>query len=107
MPPDHAALIPHLVHAVASLEAADYKSCNLASAFMPHSRAPMMAEHESNKTRMGDDREGTKTARDRAEIAARVASFRETQQKFEREREEYYVTTLANALSGSGRSFWR
>jgi len=46
-------------------------------------------------------------ARDRAEIAARVASFRETQQKFEREREEYYVTTLANALNGSGRSFWR
>ena len=46
-------------------------------------------------------------ARDRAEIAARVASFSETQQKFEREREEYYVTTLANALSGSGRSFWR
>jgi hypothetical protein len=36
-------------------------------------------------------------ARDRAEIAARVASFRETQQKFEREREEYYETTLANA----------
>ena len=41
-------------------------------------------------------------ARDRAEIAARVASFRETQQKFEREREEYYETTLANALNGSG-----
>jgi hypothetical protein len=47
-------------------------------------------------------------ARDRAEIAARVASFRETQQKFERAREEYYETTLANALNGSGRpSFWR
>jgi hypothetical protein len=47
-------------------------------------------------------------ARDRAEIAARVASFRETQQKFEREREEYYETTLANALNGSSRpSFWR
>jgi hypothetical protein len=47
-------------------------------------------------------------ARDRAEIAARVASFRETQQKFERERETYYATTLANALNGSGRpSFWR
>jgi hypothetical protein len=41
-------------------------------------------------------------ARDRAEIAARVASFRETQQKFEREREAYYETTLANALNGSG-----
>ena len=47
-------------------------------------------------------------ARDRAEIAARVASFRETQQKFERAREEYCETTLANALNGSGRSsFWR
>jgi hypothetical protein len=47
-------------------------------------------------------------ARDRAEIAARVASFRETQQKFERERETYYETTLANALNGSGRAlFWR
>ena len=47
-------------------------------------------------------------ARDRAEIAARVASFRKTQQRFEREREEYCDTTLANALNGSGRlSFWR
>ena len=47
-------------------------------------------------------------ARDRAEIAARVASFRETQQKFKREREAYYQTTLANALNGSGRpSYWR
>jgi hypothetical protein len=47
-------------------------------------------------------------ARDRAEIAARVARFRETQQKFEREREEYYETTLANAVNGTSRpSFWR
>ena len=47
-------------------------------------------------------------ARDRAEIAARVASFRQTQQKFERERKTYCETTLANALNGSGRrSFWR
>jgi hypothetical protein len=47
-------------------------------------------------------------ARDRAEIAARVASFRETQQKFERAREEYYETTLTNALNGTSRpSFWR
>jgi hypothetical protein len=108
MPPDHAALIPHLVHAVASLEAADYKSCNLASAFMPHSRAPMMAG--ANQTRHGwamTEKE-ERLARDRAEIAARVASFRETQQKFERAREAYYETTLANALNGSGRpSFWR
>ena len=47
-------------------------------------------------------------ARDRAEIAARVASFRETQQKFERARKEYYETTLTNALNGTRRSsFWR
>ena len=68
----------------------------------------MVAKRESNKTRLGDDGEGKKLARDRAEIAARVASFRETQQKFERAREEYCETTLANALNGSGRrSFWR
>lgn len=47
-------------------------------------------------------------ARDRAEIAARVASFRETQQKFEREREQYCDTTLSNAVNGSARpSLWR
>ncbi len=64
---------------------------------------------ESNKTHgwaMTEKEE--RLARDRAEIAARVASFRETQQKFEREREEYYETTLANALNGTSRpSFWR
>ena len=36
-------------------------------------------------------------ARERAEIAARVARFRETQQKFERERQEYYAKTLGSA----------
>ena len=47
-------------------------------------------------------------ARDRAEIAARVANFKETQQKFKREREKYCETTLTNALNGSSRpSFWR
>lgn len=47
-------------------------------------------------------------ARDRAEIAARVARFRETQQKFEREREEYCDTTLTNAVNGTSRPmFWR
>ena len=42
-------------------------------------------------------------ARERKEIAARVASFKATQEKFKREREEYYVATLANAWSGSTR----
>jgi hypothetical protein len=39
-------------------------------------------------------------AREREEIAMRVAHFRATQEKFEREREEYFVTTLNNARSG-------
>ena len=42
-------------------------------------------------------------AREREEIAARVASFKATQQKFERERHEYYATTLGNAWSGFAR----
>jgi hypothetical protein len=42
-------------------------------------------------------------AKEREEIAARVASFKATQEKFEREREEYFVTTLENARSGSER----
>lgn len=43
-------------------------------------------------------------AREREEITGRLASFKATQQKFEREREEYYATTLGNAWSGFGRT---
>jgi hypothetical protein len=35
--------------------------------------------------------------REREEISARVASFKATQEKFEREREEFFFATLANA----------
>jgi chorismate mutase len=46
-------------------------------------------------------------ALERKEIAERVARFKATQEKFEREREEYFVTTLENARHGSDRpSFW-
>ena len=46
-------------------------------------------------------------AREREEIAARVANFKATQEKFEREREEYFVTTLDNARHSFERpSFW-
>jgi chorismate mutase len=46
-------------------------------------------------------------ALEREEIAARVASFKATQEKFKREREEYFVTTLENARHRSDRpSFW-
>jgi hypothetical protein len=46
-------------------------------------------------------------AREREEIAARVAIFRATQKKFEREREEYYAATLSNAWDGFNKpTFW-
>jgi chorismate mutase len=46
-------------------------------------------------------------AREREEIASRVANFKATQKKFEREREEYYVATMSNAWDGFHRPpFW-
>jgi hypothetical protein len=42
-------------------------------------------------------------AREREEIIARLANFKATQEKFEREREEYFVTTLENARHSSER----
>ena len=44
---------------------------------------------------MTEDEE--RRARERDEIAARVAAFRATQEKFKRERDEYFVSTLENA----------
>ena len=45
-------------------------------------------------------------ARERLEIAARVASFKATQEKFERERDEYFVTTLRRACTSAPLPFW-
>jgi hypothetical protein len=51
--------------------------------------------------------EPEEAALEREEIATRVANFKATQEKFQREREEYFVTTLENARHSSGRpSFW-
>ena len=41
----------------------------------------------------------TVIAAEREEIATRVASFKATQEKFQREREEYFVATLQKARS--------
>ena len=94
---------PRFIHRLRFATARDHDA-----SFTPHSRARITAGHESNKTRMVMTEKEERLARDRAEIAARVASFRETQQKFERERKEYYETTLTNALNGTNRpSLWR
>ena len=43
---------------------------------------------------------------EREEIEARVAAFRATQEKFRREREEYFDSTLKNARKVERPSFW-
>lgn len=49
---------------------------------------------------MGMSEQYDRLAREREEIAARVANFRATQEKFKRAREEYFTTTLENARCG-------
>jgi chorismate mutase len=46
---------------------------------------------------MGMTERQDNAASEREEIAARIATFKATQEKFKREREEYFVTTLQNA----------
>ena len=52
--------------------------------------------------KMGMTEREASLAREREEIAARVASFRATQEKFRRAREEYFVTTMESARYGRG-----
>lgn len=44
--------------------------------------------------------------REREEIAARVASFRATQEKFQREREEFVSRTWQNIRKGQPIPYW-
>ena len=46
---------------------------------------------------MGMTEQPNNAASEREEIVARVARFKATQERFKREREEYFVTTLENA----------
>jgi chorismate mutase len=63
------------------------------------------AEHESKGTGMTEQQ--NVLAAEREEIATRVASFKATQEKFQREREEYFVATLQKARSEFERlPFW-
>ena len=45
-------------------------------------------------------------AQEREEIAARVASFRATQEKFQREREEFVSHTWQNIRKGDPVRYW-
>lgn len=55
---------------------------------------------------MGMTDKEKRLASEREEIAARVASFKATQQKFERERDEFCTTTLQNAIERKSIPFW-
>ena len=46
---------------------------------------------------MGMTEREERLAREREETKKRIAAFKATQQKFERERAQYFVTTLQNA----------
>jgi len=45
-------------------------------------------------------------AQEREEIAARIARFRETQRRFEREREEHFVSTWQRVRGLQPLPFW-
>jgi chromosome segregation ATPase len=49
---------------------------------------------------MGMNERYDRLSREREEISARVATFKATQEKFKREREEYFTATLENARHG-------
>jgi chorismate mutase len=55
---------------------------------------------------MGMTDKEERLAEERKEIAARVASFKATQERFEREREEFFITTLQNARGIKPIPFW-
>jgi hypothetical protein len=69
-------------------------------------RAPIPATYEGG-TRikgMGMTEQPDNAALEREEITTRIASFKATQARFERERDEYFVTTLENARHENVRS---
>jgi len=61
--------------------------------------------HESSKGCVMTKQE-ERRAQERQEIATRIANFKATQQKFEREREEYFLTTMQNARKTDRPTFW-
>lgn len=61
----------------------------------------MRMSEQTSQTNYRDRR-----AQEREDIAARVARFRATQERFEREREEFCTTTLEKAKTSKRPSFW-
>jgi len=66
----------------------------------------MCVRHESKAkgSLVPEQEEGR--AQEREEITKRVANFKATQQKFQRERGEYFLTTMQNARETERPLFW-
>jgi hypothetical protein len=64
------------------------------------------SSESSSDQGMGMTDKEKRLAKEREEIAARVASFRATQEKFEREREEYCAKTLQAARNSKTMRLW-
>lgn len=56
--------------------------------------------------RMGMNEREDRLAQERDEIAARVARFRATQEKFQREREKFFTDTMQKLRKVAPLSFW-
>ncbi len=71
-------------------------------------KARMAADGAGTYEAMGMDmtEDEKRKVSERDEIAARVAAFRATQEKFRREREAYCVSTLDNARKAERPSLW-
>lgn len=72
-------------------------------------QAPIATTHApwTKSKRMVITERQDRLAQAREEIAMRVANFKVTQEKFQREREEYFVATMKNARHGNERPrFW-
>jgi hypothetical protein len=85
------------------------QSRTISSAIAPQSVTPMIAGRLRDSRRFGmgiTEEQQERLAKERAEIAARVANFKATQEKFERARDEYFVTTLRTACATGPLPFW-
>jgi hypothetical protein len=82
------------------------QSRNANSSLTPQSGTEMGMGRESSEKDGPMTKREECVAQEREEIATRIAKFKATQQKFEREREEYFLTTMQNARNTERPSFW-
>jgi len=65
-----------------------------------------VVESNGESNGMTEEERKERTAREQEENTARVAAFRATQQKFQREREEYFTSTIEDARKTHRPSLW-